>query len=164
MGLDMYIVTASKGLSEHMYAWHVDRGHWSGKYDDWRSSKGIIAYWRKANHIHNWFVQHIQSSNDDCGEYGLSISDMQELVNVCNEVLEARCEKVSCDLLPTTSGFFFGSTEYDEWYYNEVEYTKDVLEEILRNVEIYENHPYCGYAKFVEDDNWDARIAYCSSW
>ena len=96
--------------------------------------------------------------------YSFSISDMENLVGVCDKVLEARSEAVSRELLPTTSGFFFGSTQYDDWYYDEVEYTKDVLEEILRNVKVCDNRPYCDYIKFVGDDDWDARIVYCSSW
>lgn len=38
---------------------------------------------------------------------------------------------VAIDLLPTQSGFFFGSTEYDQWYYNDLVYTKDMLEGVL---------------------------------
>ena len=164
MGLDMYIFTASKGLAEHMYVWHVNNGYWGEEYDNWRPTSGVIAYWRKANHIHNWLVQNVQSGNDDCGDYSLSISDMENLVDVCDKVLEARSETVSRELLPTTAGFFFGSTQYDDWYYDEIEYTKDVLEEILRNVKVCDNRPYCDYIKFVGDDDWDARIVYCSSW
>lgn len=36
-------------------------------------------------------------------------------------------------MLPTADGFFFGSTEYDEYYYRDLEYTKEVLTKILEN-------------------------------
>jgi len=35
------------------------------------------------------------------------------------------------DLLSTVNGFFFGSTEYDEWYINDIEDTIKQLEPIL---------------------------------
>src|ERR1700740_712435 len=28
-----------------------------------------IAYWRKANQVHHWFVDIVQKGTDDCGEY-----------------------------------------------------------------------------------------------
>lgn len=33
-----------------------------------------VAYWRKANHIHNWFVQNIQDGIDDLLDYASSCS------------------------------------------------------------------------------------------
>ena len=41
------------------------------------------------------------------------------------------CEK----LLPCTSGFFFGSTEYDQWYIEDVRYTQQAIERILRETD-----------------------------
>jgi hypothetical protein len=38
---------------------------------------------------------------------------------------------VAQELLPSSSGFFFGSTEYNEWYLKDVEETKKMLEEEL---------------------------------
>ena len=37
------------------------------------------------------------------------------------------------ELLPAQSGFFFGSTEYDEWYYQDLEYTIPLLKKILKD-------------------------------
>ena len=28
-----------------------------------------IGYWRKANQIHNWFVENVQGGEDDCKKY-----------------------------------------------------------------------------------------------
>jgi hypothetical protein len=38
-------------------------------------------------------------------------------------------------LLPTRSGFFFGGTEYDEYYMNSIEHTINILEEVLSEVD-----------------------------
>ena len=39
------------------------------------------------------------------------------------------------ELLPTTEGFFFGSTDYNEWYYDDIKYTFEVLDEALKQDE-----------------------------
>lgn len=79
------------------------------------------AYWRKANAIHKWFVKNVQSGVDDCESYAVSVEKLQELKNLCDTVRKNpdRAE----ELLPTTPGFFFGSTEYNEYYFYQLEYT-----------------------------------------
>lgn len=90
-----------------------------------------VAYWRKANQIHKWFVNNIQKGVDDCGEYYLSKDDIHALVSICKECLEfpARCE----ELLPPQAGFFFGSTAIDEDYQQDLQNTIDQLEAALNN-------------------------------
>lgn len=39
------------------------------------------------------------------------------------------------NILPTTSGFFFGSTEYDEWYFKDVEYVRDKFSGLLETMD-----------------------------
>ena len=38
-----------------------------------------VAYWRKANHIHGWFVENVQNNEDDCDEYYVSRTKLEEL-------------------------------------------------------------------------------------
>lgn len=53
------------------------------------------------------------------------------------EVLLSRCKKVLKDkglaeeLLPTCAGFFFGSTTYDEDYFEDVKEVRDYVKNIL---------------------------------
>ena len=89
------------------------------------------AYWRKANQIHNWFVENVQNGTDDCKSYYVSEQQLQELIDTCKEVL-ADHDKAP-DLLPTCSGCFFGGTDYDEYYYEDLEYTVRHLEDVLAN-------------------------------
>jgi hypothetical protein len=50
-------------------------------------------------------------------------------------------------LLPTTSGFLFGSTDYDEWYMRDIETTIEIL------------------TKALEEMDFDKEmLVYCSSW
>lgn len=92
-----------------------------------------VAYWRKANHIHNWFVENVQEGEDDCKKYYVSREQIQELIDLCKQVLDNK-EKAE-ELLPTQSGFFFGGTEYDEWYFQDLEDTIKQLTPLLEETE-----------------------------
>lgn len=88
-----------------------------------------VGYWRKANQIHKWFVDHVQNGQDDCDEYYLSREQLQSLVDTCKEVLANK--KKASEKMPSANGFFFGSTDYDEWYFKDLEYTVERIEKIL---------------------------------
>lgn len=90
-----------------------------------------VAYWRKANHIHDWFVKHVQGGEDDCKEYFVSRETLMELEQTCRKVVEAGTGEVASELLPTASGFFFGGTDYDEYYFEATDWTAKRLAEIL---------------------------------
>ena len=88
-----------------------------------------VGYWRKANQIHRWFVENVQDGVDNCGEYSVGKSQLEELLNVCREVLNDHSKAE--DLLPSAAGFFFGNTDYDEYYYDDLERTIVMLDKIL---------------------------------
>jgi hypothetical protein len=104
-----------------------------------------IGYWRKANQIHRWFVQNVQNGVDDCGAYKVTKEQLIQLHNTCNDILND--PNLAEQLLPTQSGFFFGNTAYDMWYYNDIENTKRIIDEILE------------YKSYCLDD-----LYYSSSW
>lgn len=73
-----------------------------------------------------------------------------------NNGISSKYDKVVCyflneneiaELLPTSSGFFFGSYEYDEYYFNDLRETIDVINNVLD-----------------ETDFETYTITYCSSW
>lgn len=94
-----------------------------------------IAYWRKANHIHKWFVDNCANGEDDCKPVYVSREKIKELLDTCKAVLDDHSK--AKDLLPTTDGFFFGCTDYDEWYYLELENTIKMLSDLSDDGEIY---------------------------
>lgn len=136
-----------------------------------------VMYWRKANAIHNWFVQHVQGGDDNCESWLVSKEDIEKLVDACKTILdsvttvEGDCEtgrvyskdkgwetmtekgriientNVAEYHLPTQSGFFFGGTDYDEFYLQEVEETYKVLSQELK-----------------DNPNWYGDYYYRSSW
>lgn len=99
--------------------------------------KVCVNYWRKANAIHQWFVINCQGGEDDCKEYDIDREKLQELVDTCKEVLKYKGtpqekEKVE-EILPPTDGFFFGSTEVDKYYWEDLEDTVHSLTAILQD-------------------------------
>lgn len=119
--------------------------------------KEEVQYWRKANMIHQFFMgdeengSSVYVSSDQlidlherCAKIiancpledgvinnGQSLKDGEwvkntELGKVLTNVALAQ------ELLPTTSGFFFGSTDYDEYYLADIQETHDMLEELFK--------------------------------
>jgi hypothetical protein len=112
-----------------------------------------VMYWRKANAIHQWFVNNVQNGEDDCGDYYVELEQLEELLEYVKEVLKDHSK--ATDLLPTQSGFFFGGTDYDEWYFQDLENTKEALETIITD-----------HKNAVENgmNSYDATYEYSSSW
>ena len=108
-------------------------------------------YWRKCNAIHAWFVKNVQNGIDDCGSYSVDDEKLRELLDTVNKVLEDHSKAE--ELLPSQSGFFFGSTEYGSWYFDDLERTKKELTELFEKFSD-------GEGNF--DYNWN--FEYQSSW
>lgn len=149
MGLDMYL-SGKRYLSKYLNETDSDKintiNEIFGIDGDEDKDYGVeeikfrLAYWRKANPIHKWFVDNCQNGIDECQETWVTRDKLVELLDVCKTVLAdlSKAQK----LLPTQSGFFFGSSDYDEWYQRDLEYTVARLEKILEdsaldNVDFY---------------------------
>ena len=88
MGLDMFLYKAKKqnnktlkniiDLNERInnneltekereemipFIFHIEVKEINYSYDSFFKE---VMYWRKANYIHNWFVENIQNGSDDC--------------------------------------------------------------------------------------------------
>lgn len=92
-----------------------------------------VGYWRKANAIHAWFVHECGNDVDECQPIYVPVEKAKDLLDTCNKVLENH--DLAEELLPTEEGFFFGSQEYDDWYFEDVKYTKELLEKVISFVE-----------------------------
>lgn len=89
-----------------------------------------LIYWRKANAIHNWFVENVQIGADDCGDYEITREQLEKLLSDVISVLDS--EELAEEVLPTCAGFFFGGTDYDEGYFADLIFTKDKLTKLLK--------------------------------
>ena len=132
MGLDMYL-TAKRYLSKYNpedaklreLVSAIDFG-FPGEVEQISFE---AMYWRKANAIHRWFVSKVQEGVDNCAEYNVDADDLAELRDICKQILVDPSK--ADQLLPPQSGFFFGSTEVDEWYLEQLKYTVDRLDVLL---------------------------------
>jgi hypothetical protein len=102
-----------------------------------------VGQWRKSNQIHQYFVNNCQDGRDDCREYYVDRENLVGLLDLCKQVLANKSKAE--ELLPTQDGFFFGDTEYDQWYYSDLTDTVEILENCLKM-----------------DDDWE--FYYQSSW
>lgn len=91
-----------------------------------------VGYWRKANAIHQWFVENCQDGVDECQHTYIPNEALEKLLAVCQEV-KANPSRAS-ELLPTQSGFFFGGTGYDEWYMQDIKDTIKILKDVLKEI------------------------------
>ena len=208
MGLDMYVNIRHKDTQSKLDAYEA----WENKYsyeefqrltdeerEEWRNSEPEyddnmygkeLMYWRKANQIHNWFVQNCQRGVDDCGRYAITVADLIKLKELCEKILTmtekrkemrftsySATEKEKVDVLyltlqgvfyatehlPSRSGFFFGSTEYDDWYVLQLENTVEQINDTLDTLN-------CDYGFALNSDpvtgeyKGDYIIEYTSSW
>ena len=153
MGLDMYL-NAKKHVSGHSFETEATKKSFDAlvravglSKKEVKETSGEISltvgYWRKANQVHSWFVQNCQDGEDDCGEYPVSRESLTELRLLCKETLETG----TTSLLPTQSGFFFGSTNYDECYRNDLQDTIEQLDNVLDN-------PKFGHWEFSYHSSW----------
>jgi hypothetical protein len=121
-------------LLELMNLTPAELGHDTGTVPSATVKLGI-GYWRKANAIHAWFVRHVQNSEDECKPHGVSREKLAELRTTCLEVLAARntpeANAIADEKLPTRAGFFFGSTEIDEWYWADLHSTVAIIDRCL---------------------------------
>lgn len=190
MGLDMYLNRKIwiGGQYEHRQVSGEVKIK-QGQNELWYPAKKIseiveqVGYWRKANAIHEWFVDNVQDGKDDCKEYWVSNDDLEKLLSICKTIKE-KCplvagkvangqrfnkkteewediiedgevmtnSEIAAELLPTQSGFFFGGTNYDQYYYYDILNTIEIIENIFK-----ENDE-------LEKQGFNGEIYYRASW
>ena len=138
MGLDMYL-SAKKYMSKYFDPADSEKiakinelfGVTGEEDGDYNAQEVIfrVAYWRKANAIHQWFVDNCQDGVDECQETYVTREKLRELLDLCEQIIKE--PRKGEELLPTQGGFFFGSTEYDEWYMQDVKQTATRLTKLL---------------------------------
>jgi hypothetical protein len=147
MGLDMYLQRRKNMLQQDFSDAHDDK------------LSGVI-YWRKANAIHKYFVDYGKLAHDGAPDVGYYYIDRQDLIHLIERIIsilngpeitetityhkiaedmnEVREDvkynlniELAKELLPTTSGFFFGGTDYNHWYHEDLVRTLDILKREL---------------------------------
>ena len=116
--------------------WVGDEEDYEKQNNDYHSPKINLeleaGYWRKFNALHDWFVQKCQDGVDECQT---SLVDPDLLQDLFDKLLKIN-KKNAAKILPTTEGFFFGGTEYNEYYWDNVERLKMFL------IQLFEKHDF----------------------
>ena len=87
-----------------------------------------IYYWRKCNQIHNWFIRNGNLDEDyNAGDPSLVIDKdlARKFIDELKIVIENHGKAE--ELFPTASGFFWGNTAYDDWYFEDLKDTYTAL-------------------------------------
>lgn len=94
------------------------------------------AYFRKVNCIYAYFQERLEDEACFVNEY-----DLKDIIDRCDQILKGvnlrkeipyEAIKRGEELLPTQGGFFFGSTEYDKWYFAHVKDIRKQMKKLLR--------------------------------
>lgn len=121
MGLDQYITIRHKSTNKS-YAkwedyWKLEREERENLREPNEPTKDItIAYFRKHNQIHNWFVQNVQNGNDDCRRYPITVDDIKKLLSICETIMShvtktPRPPKIKTD----SKGNQYECLQYDDY-------------------------------------------------
>jgi hypothetical protein len=156
MGLDMYLTKKTHfyeepksdvNFGELFGAPHIQTSRISCIEED-------VCYWRKSNQIHRWFVENCQDGVDDCKPHSVYIENIKSLLDVIVEILDepsnSKRDQIAREKLPPMAGFFFGSYELYEGYYDDLKDTRKKLTELLK--------------EFAQIDAGDFELFYRSSW
>lgn len=87
-----------------------------------------IGYFRKVNFLVRYFGD-LGFDIDNQTPFSIWKEDAEILLSRCNQVLNDHSK--ASELLPTMDGFFFGDTDYDEYYFKDVEEVRDFVMDIL---------------------------------
>jgi hypothetical protein len=135
MGLDMYL-TAKRYFKDTEYDTHtkviesVLPEIKQIPLDSYKSNINSVTVevgsWRKANQIHHWFLVNLDIEHDDGRSVDVSGEELKSLKEACEKVLKERW--LAKELLPTCQGFFFGSSVYDDYYFENLKETVKIID------------------------------------
>lgn len=90
-----------------------------------------IGYWRKANAILGLIERTCcEDEIENCRPIYLSMGQVEEMLETCKKV--QKDHSLASELIPTQEGFFFGTQEYGQWYFENLDYTIELFEKLLK--------------------------------
>lgn len=102
-----------------------------------------IGYWRKANHIHHWFVDNVQKGVDDCGIYVVHPVQLIDLLELCCKVLFPK--KSNINFANYISALRDGAVVQAENLYGAIKAQCLALSNRIET--LIEEHPYTDFMK-----------------
>ena len=124
---------------------------------------GAEHYYRKTNQIQNYFEEHFYEDGNDYegSDYNNVVTKVDDLtiddIIECIDNIESseNKEETAKEEFPTTEGFFYGSTEYDQSYFdtnnefkNDLTELKEIRNEINQKLENTDYHAVITYSSW----------------
>lgn len=95
-----------------------------GKYKKNREFKELL-FFRKVNFLLPFF-----NYTENCEDIEINKQQVEDLIYTCKKVLKEKSKAKI--LLPNIEGFFFGSTEYDKIYFDNVKFVLQQFQHLLK--------------------------------
>lgn len=92
----------------------------------WRGRIMESAYFRKVNFIYRYFGEKLV--DESCI---VTKAEIEDIIERCKKVLADH--SLAEELLPTCDGFFFGCTEYNDWYFKDVEDCQEQMQKLMED-------------------------------
>ena len=136
---DMPVEQAKELAEDYGISFKLDIEEKSFKEDDgkivtfttaYRNDEEEVMYFRKENWLLPFF-----GYEDDCSDIVIDKYDVMRFIETAEKVLESRDPETADELLSVREGFFFGTDEYDDDYFNDVEGELEAFRECLEEMD-----------------------------
>ena len=109
-----------------------------------RNNDYEIGDWRKFNALQNYMeVNFGEGEEINCKDIQLTEPDIGTLLVILKKV--SADHSLAEKLFPNTTGFFYGSQDYDEYYFEEIDRSINLFEKALEELEDNEVFYNCWY-------------------
>ena len=137
MGLDQYAYVAARAGQSDEFWDGAEFNKDSGEFENPKMSQPReIAYWRKHPNLHGWMEQlWLKKHKPDSSKYQFN---NVELELTCQD-LDPLEYDVNNNLLPETSGFFFGNKADDIYREQDLEFIKNARAELFMGLKVFYN-------------------------
>ena len=121
----------------------------------YKTRRDEIAYFRKVNFLQGYFENKYPDKNLNCEYVRIQKEDVEDIIERCNNILEhvtfsedkslegviwsPKAVEIAKKEMPIKEGFFYGSYEYDSWFFDDVKEVKEVFEKILKETDFDED-------------------------
>lgn len=137
MGLDIYIDVANRETRDEVITKNQEIHKRNDKAFEERGDNAEFEptidipstqeyYFRKFNALVDWVEKNV-GALDNCKDLELNEDNIKSLQATLNNLTPQNC----ANEFPTRSGFFFGSQDYDEWYWEDIKTAKKMCNDIL---------------------------------
>lgn len=121
----------------------LDHGLWIKKKRQKDAEFEPLAIWRKNNAMHHYICANIAKDYEiNCKNIRMSKPQLKDLYLRTNKVLDSTDIELAKLILPTMDGFFFGNTDYNEIYFEQIKQANQDLKKVLDEVNFKENSVY----------------------